>query len=182
MSKYRVLADGNGSDLINVVGLGYYAPLSRLEAHKRHTMQILQLNEFCQKHGIGNIGDDVHSIVMERIAKLTAERDAALAQNAELVAERNGLASQLKMIRKIFRDETISPTETMRKLPMVIDLTPQQCLRDIQAEAVRDAYKDLLHVVANQYGDDDTTEWSIGANHVFRLFAREISKRQEGEK
>lgn len=34
MSKYKVLTDGNGSDLIQVVGLGFYVPLSRLQAAK----------------------------------------------------------------------------------------------------------------------------------------------------
>lgn len=32
MSKYKVLTDGNGSDLIQVVGLGIYVPLSKLQA------------------------------------------------------------------------------------------------------------------------------------------------------
>ena len=34
----------------------------------------------------------------------------------------------------------------------------------------------LLHVVASQYHGDDETEWSIAANHVFKLFGAEISK------
>lgn len=52
-------------------------------------------------------------------------------------------------------------------------------LRDseIKAQAVETEYKDLLHVVANQYDGNDSTEWSIGANHVFRLFAKEVNKR-----
>ncbi|MCB5226242.1 hypothetical protein JAO78_005370 [Alishewanella sp. 16-MA] len=36
------------------------------------------------------------------------------------------------------------------------------------------AFDNLLHTVANQYDGNDTTEWSIGANHVFKLFTKEI--------
>ena len=52
-------------------------------------------------------------------------------------------------------------------------------LRDaeIKAQAVEAEYKDLLHVVANQYAGNDGREWSTGANHVFMLFAKEINKR-----
>ena len=37
----------------------------------------------------------------------------------------------------------------------------------------------MLHEVANQYDGNDSTEWSIGANHVFRLFAKWISKNEQ---
>lgn len=67
------------------------------------------------------------------------------------------------------------------------DLTPEQYHQisnsgfaaEIKAQAVEDEYRDLLHVVANQYNGNDTTTWSLGANHVFKLFGREIWKRCE---
>lgn len=37
----------------------------------------------------------------------------------------------------------------------------------------------MLHEVANQYDGNNSTEWSIGANHVFRLFAKWISKNKQ---
>lgn len=54
----------------------------------------------------------------------------------ELLAERDALAAQLRMVRSIFRDDKLSPSETLRKIPFVIDLDSQQCLAEIQAEAV----------------------------------------------
>jgi hypothetical protein len=44
-------------------------------------------------------------------------------------------------------------------------------LRKANAELEKE--RDLmLHEVANQYNGSDSTEWSIGANHVFKLFAK----------
>lgn len=37
----------------------------------------------------------------------------------------------------------------------------------------------MLHEVANQYDGNDSTEWSIGANHVFKLFAKWIHKSEQ---
>lgn len=55
----------------------------------------------------------------------------------ELMAERDALVAQIRMIRNIFRDEGLSPSETLRKIPFVIDLAEQQCLAEIEAEAGR---------------------------------------------
>ena len=68
-----------------------------------------------------------------RIKELATERNELQQQNAELVA-------QLRMIRKIFRDESLSTSEKMRKMPFVIDLTPEKCLREIQAEAHKEGF------------------------------------------
>ena len=78
-------------------------------------------------------------------------------ENAELIA-------QLRMIRKIFRDESLSQSEVMRKLPMVIDLTPEQCLAELKAESGRAGFVaciklayELQHppgtIHADQYAD-----------------------------
>ena len=50
-------------------------------------------------------------------------------------------------------------------------------LGDVKSKAIQEEYSSLLQVVANQYDGNDTTDWSIGANHVFVLFAKEIQKR-----
>lgn len=55
----------------------------------------------------------------------------------QLQKENSELIAQLKIIRKIFRDESLSQSEVMRKLPMVIDLMPEQCLAELKAEAGR---------------------------------------------
>ena len=65
----------------------------------------------------------------------------------------------------------------------ILEKTPAQHLAErdaeIAANALEHEYKDLLHVVANQYDGNDTSEWSIGANHVFRLFTKEVCSRLE---
>lgn len=53
----------------------------------------------------------------------------------ELLAERDALAAQLRLIKNIFRDDSLSPSETLRKMPFVIDLSAEQCLAEIKAEA-----------------------------------------------
>ena len=63
MSKYKVLTDGNGSKLIQVVGMGLYMPLDDHQAMVKEC-------EYSSK----------------LLAEAMTERDSALAQNAELVA------------------------------------------------------------------------------------------------
>lgn len=58
----------------------------------------------------------------------------------KVTAEREALAAQLVMIRKIFRDESLSTSETLRKIPFIIDLTPNQCLAELRAEAGRSGF------------------------------------------
>ena len=79
-------------------------------------------------------------------------------ENAELNA-------QLKMIRKIFRDESLSEAETMRKLSFVIDSAPEQCLAELKAEAGRAGFVACIRLAyalqhppgvihADQYADN----------------------------
>jgi hypothetical protein len=37
----------------------------------------------------------------------------------------------------------------------------------------------MLHEVANQYDGDDYTDWSVGANHVFKLFGKWLYKNEQ---
>ena len=46
-----------------------------------------------------------------------------------------------------------------------------EALRD-QVERIDEVHVRMLHEVANRYDGNDSTEWSIGANHVFTLFAK----------
>ena len=66
------------------------------------------------------------------IEKLTAERDAALAQNAELVAQ-----VEVLRIAALNAIQQMSGGEAKADLRDAYDATPTQCLRDIQAEAGR---------------------------------------------
>lgn len=50
MSKYKVLTDGNGSDLIQVVGLGIYVPLSKLQAAQHEAEALAATVEALRKY------------------------------------------------------------------------------------------------------------------------------------
>lgn len=93
-------------------------------------------------------------------------------------------------------------TETLQGLKAIVDGAPDECthhrpeteygydnlgfklraLSDIKArialmeevERLRGKITSALHTVANQYEGDDSTDWSIGANHVFKLFAKQL--------
>lgn len=57
----------------------------------------------------------------------------------KLQDERSGLMAQLKSIRAIFRSENLSQNETavaLQKLASVVDELPEQCLRQVKADAV----------------------------------------------
>jgi hypothetical protein len=62
----------------------------------------------------------------------------------------------------------INHYENLRSLSDIRKIVEQQARID-ELEKVCDS---MLHEVANQYDGDDLTEWSIGANHVFKLFAK----------
>lgn len=119
---------------------------------------------------------------MTLVEQLTAERDAfairledSEEQYSELHNKNSALAAQLVMIRKIFRDESLSTSETLRRIPFVIDLTPNQCLAELRAEA---GVKGLRHGVALAAGGEISLDsilvkiWSDG-------YAEQI--RQEGK-
>jgi len=48
-----------------------------------------------------------------------------------------------------------------------------------RVKELEDSNKRMLHEVANQYDGNDSTEWSIGANHVFRLFSKWVHKNEQ---
>jgi hypothetical protein len=61
------------------------------------------------------------------------------------------------------------------------DWTPKEVytLRKRVAElegGEQENYALMLHEVANRYDGNSTTEWSIGANHVFVLFCKWVGK------
>lgn len=102
MSKYKVLTDGNGSDLIQVVGLGVYAPLLKIE-------------------------------------KLLDERDNALAQNTELVAQVEYVKSHFYELIEVAQrcDSWESfPQKPIDTAIAALESTPTQHLRDRDAEVV----------------------------------------------
>lgn len=71
---------------------------------------------------------------------LIAERDAALANNAELVAQVEVLQdAAIKVCLRLDHDgvSTFGIAEDIENLQQVVNATPTQCLRDIQAEAGR---------------------------------------------
>ena len=104
-----------------------------------------------------------------RIRELTAERDAALAQNAELVAQveivRSGLIDARKWVdeRNNVCDKAKDFCDTLTD---IIESTPTQCLRDIQAEAGRAGF-----VEASQYN------FTVVSDHFINGHADEYAER-----
>lgn len=45
-----------------------------------------------------------------------------------------------------------------------------------QVEVSNSNYYKMLHEVAKKYDGNDLAEWSIGANHVFKLFAKWVGE------
>lgn len=76
----------------------------------------------------------------QRIEYFMSEIARLSNQVVDLQDERDALMAQLTMVRKIFRDESLSASETLRKIPFVIDLAPEQCIANLRAEAGRDGY------------------------------------------
>ncbi len=68
---------------------------------------------------------------------IIAERDNALAQNAELVAQVVDLKSACQLAIDMFKVNDINVPNTIETLEDVVNATPAQCLSDIQAEAGR---------------------------------------------
>lgn len=105
---------------------------------------------------------------------LIAERDAALSQNAELVAKVDAYRATLEyFVSEEF--EWNDPRDSMiDDIHNLLDLPPPQCLRDVKAEAVQsvnlDAY-DAGHL--NDFGGGNVGWWQdymrseLGAAHDF---------------
>jgi len=90
------------------------------------------------------------------IEALKAERDALVARNHELI----GLVLRMRDRWWPFVHGSVAPSNTAYQLGKesadIISKTPQQCLRDVQAEAGRKGY---LEGVLN-YDPDYDPEWS----------------------
>lgn len=81
-------------------------------------------------------------VPLAEFEKLTAERDAALAQNAELVAQVETLKQCIKDWCGTLRYQSVagSYVQFSEKQQAAINSTPTQCLRDVKAEAGRDGF------------------------------------------
>ncbi|HAT42391.1 MAG TPA: hypothetical protein DCS87_11835 [Rheinheimera sp.] len=149
---HKVLFDGNGSGIIQVVGLGLFVPA---EKH----------NEVMQKW---------EQAQAERDA-LAKEVDAANDRNAELIEERDALAAQVEALRSAYQnlcgaiddmdncEEGTAEMETaigemfhaMRNGYNKVHATPLQCLRDVIAAAImRFAAQNFIdYKIASEYAD-----------------------------
>lgn len=79
-----------------------------------------------------------------KIKELIAERDAALAQNAELAAQVETFKSLFTGVKGVCSDNDFS--EPFYKIPAIdadlaLQKSPSQCLRQIQADAILSAIK-----------------------------------------
>ena len=63
--------------------------------------------------------------------------------------------------------------------PEVYELEKELAKANERVAELEKSYTRMLHEVANQYDGNDSTEWSIGANHVFKLFAKWIHKSEQ---
>lgn len=141
--KRNVYTDGNGSSLIQVEGMGVYVPAADLEAAEE---KIAQLQ---------------NDILAKRVAELTKERDALMAQ----LASKTDIANQLKDgLAESFEKqmELKAQVERLRNgvfhfnrthgdlnplLKAVAD-TPAQCLVEVKAQAVEDAANELASLIS----------------------------------
>ena len=84
------------------------------------------------------------------IEKLTAERDAALAREAELVAQVEALKYHINRVAQASADNTGNEPSfscfhrALDEAHEAVNETPAQCLRDIQSEAAENAIKAVL--------------------------------------
>lgn len=154
----------------------------------------LLLDEFIRvKHLTDNT--EIHALC-ERAHVRMQQRVSVIERNSKQAEEIKELKAQVEQLRESASEARnwleflsyhlrgrmenaalMDMAEKADALKSALNLTPTQCLAEIKAQAVETEYKNLLHVVANQYHDNDNTEWSIGANHVFALFAIEVNKR-----
>lgn len=111
--SYKVLFDGNGSGIIQVVGLGLFVPA---EKH----------NEVMQKW---------EQAQAERDA-LAKEVDAANDRNAELIEERDALAARIQTAERV---EKIFSEMPELKFDDCLKLFADE-IRNVQAEAGRRGY------------------------------------------
>jgi hypothetical protein len=120
--SYKVLTDGNGSGLINVVGLGHFI---RLSDHN----EVIKECQFAK----------------QELIDLKAERDALAAQ-VEIM--RSALKLAFISVRTCYKQDW-APFKDFTTVEKAIKLAPSQCLAEIRAEAVLQAARETkqpLHV------------------------------------
>lgn len=91
-------------------------------------------------------------------------------RNAEkLEAERDALAVQVEHIRAVFKQELFN-AKGLAALEKAIDSTPQQCLAEIRAEAVK-AFADEIGVFSREYDDQgyvEVAKWKV-QEHIAKI-------------
>lgn len=119
-----------------------------------------------------------------KIKELAAERDAALAQSAELVAQNNLLLDSLKYaenklyilvntdggLSKQVRTDALKAFDNVKN---TIAATPQQCLRQIQADAGRAGFIAGLEWLADYDGNPDVSVAAVANQYAERVKAGE---------
>lgn len=154
MSKYKVLTDGNGSDLIQVVGLGIYVPLSKfrdIEVERdalaanmaEHQRLHRELNTILHPDGNGPSAPSLCDLV------------------SYVRSDRQALAAQVEVLNTAAKYilNTKKPTEKRRAYAALADAvnkTPQQHLRELRAKAIEEALDYMYSNTSsgNSAGDD----------------------------
>jgi hypothetical protein len=73
--------------------------------------------------------------------------------------------------------------EDLENLRTIVEQHDELQAKDKRISDLERGLNEMLHTVANQYNGDDNTEWSVGANHVVRLFGKyvvEQLRKQQG--
>lgn len=127
---YKVLTDGNGSGLIQVVGLGYYMPL------KQHQEMVAE----CEHKS-------------EQLATVAAERDAALANIQEL-------RHALLIVNEMLLGARVTSPRTRSTVQRALETTPEGCALRVKFAALNEAIEKAegsdspmreLHMLAESY-------------------------------
>ena len=125
----------------------------------------------------------------DRLYKLSKGSDTAMWAHDEIVNQDNRIAelekenleiwAQFAKLQDVAEECALASTKVEA---ITILETFNDGFVESQALAIRDLEQKttfagkMLHEVANQYDGNDSTEWSIGANHVFALFTKWVSK------
>lgn len=123
-----------------------------------------------------------------KIKELAAERDAALAHNAELVAQVDSLKSAIQMACDAFRMYEMSTDDypsfahvgMIEKLHVSLDETPAQRLRHIQADAGRAAIYALFEAGNCQQYENGAGDGFIECGDALKFADQYAAKVRKG--
>ncbi|MEL4249355.1 hypothetical protein [Shewanella xiamenensis] len=149
-TKRRVLLDGNGSSQINVEGLGVYVPAIEHDHLKQKlSAEIQQLKDQCNAM---QVDLEIAAKTAEKLKTVTAERD-------QLAAQCNQLRCQLEYFIGNTFEFNEGSEYIAEDIEELLSKTPEICLSDIRAKAIRDFAKESAEGFEMPFIEDLAEEW-----------------------